>query len=50
MALGMLVIVPGLIAGSVLTKSVKQVPNVVTQISFAYCGYTSHKGGDFWAV
>ena len=37
----MLAITPGLIAGSALTTSTKQVPNVVTQVSFAYCGYSS---------
>jgi len=41
LALGMLAMMPGLIAGSALTKSVKQVPNVGTQISVAYCGYKS---------
>jgi len=41
LALGMLAIMPGLIAGSALTTSTKQVPNVVTQVSFAYCGYSS---------
>ena len=48
LALGMLAMMPGLIAGSALTKSAKQVPNVVTQISAAYCGYTSYTGGSFW--
>jgi len=41
LALGMLAIMPGLIAGSALTTSTKQVPNVVTQVSVAYCGYKS---------
>ena len=46
LALGMLAIMPGLIAGSALTTSTKQVPNVeapnvVTQASVAYCGYRS---------
>jgi hypothetical protein len=37
----MLAIIPGMIAGSTLTKSAKQLPNVVTQVSAAYCGYSS---------
>jgi hypothetical protein len=42
----MLAIIPGMIAGSALTKSAKQVPNVevpnvVTQASAAYCAYRS---------
>ena len=41
LALGMLAIMPGLIAGSALTTSTKQAPNVVTQVSLAYCGYSS---------
>jgi hypothetical protein len=45
LALGMLAIMPGLIAGSALTKSTNQVPNVATQASAAYCGYVS--GGDW---
>jgi hypothetical protein len=50
LALGMLAIIPGTIAGSALTKSAKQVPNVevpnvATQISAAYCGYIT--GGDW---
>jgi hypothetical protein len=57
LALGMLAIMPGLIAGSALTKSAKQVPNVVTQVSAAYCAYKSGLDGDrfkecmidFWA-
>jgi len=49
LALGMLAIMPGLIAGSALTKSAEQVPNVGTQASAAYCGYTSYTGGSsFW--
>ncbi len=36
----MLAIIPSVIAGSALTD-VKQVPNVVTQVSVAYCGYSS---------
>ena len=50
LALGMLAIMPGLIAGSALTKSAKQVPNievpnVVTQVSAATCAYIT--GGDW---
>ncbi len=41
LALGMLAIIPGMIVGSALTESAKQVPNVVTQVSVAYCGYSS---------
>ncbi len=44
LALGMLAIMSGLIAGTALTKSVNQVPNVVTQATFAYCGYMSLTG------
>jgi hypothetical protein len=45
----MLAMMPGMIAGSALTESAKQVPNVGTQISAAYCGYTSYTGGNsFW--
>jgi hypothetical protein len=40
----MLAIMSGLIAGSALTKSTNQVPNAVTQASFAYCGYMSFTG------
>ncbi len=43
----MLAIIPGMIAGSTLTESAKQVPNVVTQVSLAYCGYTAATGGSF---
>jgi len=46
MALGMLSLMQGMIAGSVLTKSAKQVPNVVTQVSAAACGYVS--GGNLY--
>ena len=35
LVLGMLAIIPGMIAGSALTDA-KQAPNVVTQVSFAY--------------
>jgi hypothetical protein len=45
LALGMPAIMPGLIAGSALTKSAKQVPNVATQVSAATCAYVS--GGDW---
>jgi hypothetical protein len=55
LALGMLAIMPGMIAGSALTESAKQVPNVITQVSFAYCGYRAYTGdsflgcmGEFW--
>jgi hypothetical protein len=41
MALGTLAMMPSLIAGSALTKSAKQVPNVGTQVSAAACGYVS---------
>ncbi len=44
LALGMLAIMSGLIASSALTKSTNQVPNVVTQATFAYCGYMSLTG------
>ncbi len=40
----MLAIIPGVTAGSTLTDA-KQAPNVVTQVSAAYCGYTSYTGG-----
>ncbi len=46
LALGTLAIMPGLIAGSALTDA-KQAPNVVTQVSFAYCGYIAATGGSF---
>jgi len=46
LALAMPAIIPGTIAGSALTESAKQVPNVVTQISFAYYGYISYTSGD----
>jgi hypothetical protein len=46
LALGMLAIMPGMIAGSALTDA-KQVSNVVTQVSFAYCGYIAATGGSF---
>jgi hypothetical protein len=56
LALGMLAIMPGIIAGSALTKSTNQVPNVATQVSIAYCGYMSYTCaqsflgcmGEFW--
>jgi len=41
----MLAMIPGMIAGSTLTKSAKQVPNVVTQVSAATCAYIT--GGDW---
>ncbi len=43
LALGMLAIIPGMIAGSALTDA-KQVPNVGTQVSAAYCAYKSGTG------
>ncbi len=43
LALGMLAIIPGMIAGSALTDA-KQVPNVGTQVSSAYCAYKSGTG------
>ncbi len=42
----MLAITPDMIAGSTLTDA-KQVPNVATQISAAYCGYIGATGGSF---
>jgi hypothetical protein len=49
LALGMLAIISGMIAGSALTKSTNQIPNVATQTSVAYCGYTDYTGGSsFW--
>jgi hypothetical protein len=42
----MLAIMPGLIAGSTLTKSANQVPNVVTQATFGYCLYMSYTGAN----
>ncbi len=45
LALGMLAIIPGMTAGSTLTDA-KQAPNVVTQVSAAYCGYTSYTSGN----
>jgi hypothetical protein len=45
----MLAMMPGMTAGSALTKSAKQAPNVCTQASFAYCGVTSYiDGSSFW--
>ncbi len=49
LALGTLAIMPGVIAGSALTDA-KQAPNVVTQVTLAYCGYKSdwfRDGGRF---
>ncbi len=42
----MFAIIPSMIAGSALTDA-KQVPNVVTQVSFAYSGYRAATGGSF---
>jgi len=47
LALCMLAMMTGLIAGSALTESANQVPNVVTQVSFVYCGYIAATGGSF---
>ena len=41
MALGMLAIMPGLIAGPALMKPAVQHYNVGTQVSVGYCGYKS---------
>ena len=46
LALDMLAITPGMIAGSALTDA-RQVPNVVTQVSAAYCSYIAATGGSF---
>jgi hypothetical protein len=46
LALGMLAIIPGTIAGSTLTKSTNQVLNVATQATFGYCLYTSYTGAN----
>jgi hypothetical protein len=35
----MLAIIPGMIAGSALTKSANQIPNVGTQVTSTYCAY-----------
>ncbi len=42
----MLAIIPSMIAGSMLTESAKQVPNVVTQATFGYCLYMSYTGAN----
>ncbi len=44
----MLALVPGLIAGCALTKSVNQVPNVGTQASVATCTFVTHLSGGGW--
>jgi hypothetical protein len=44
----MLAIIPGMIAGSALTKSANQVPNVVTQVSVATCAFVTHVSGGGW--
>jgi hypothetical protein len=41
----MFAIMPGLIAGSALTKSTNQVPNVVMQVSVATCTFVTHLTG-----
>ena len=48
LALSMLALVPGVIAGSALTKSVNQVPNVGTQASVATCAVVTHLTGGGW--
>jgi hypothetical protein len=57
MALVMLAMMPGLIAGSALTKSTKQASNVATQASILYCAYQSgwfsnlgQFGGCMWDI
>jgi hypothetical protein len=42
----MLALVPGLIAGSTLTRSTNQVPNVATQATFGYCLCMSYTGAN----
>jgi len=46
LALGTLAMMPGLIAGTALTKSANQVPNVVTQATVGYCLYMSYTGAN----
>jgi len=46
LALGTLAMMPGLIAGTALTKSANQVPNVVTQATIGYCLYMSYTGAN----
>jgi hypothetical protein len=48
LALGMLAIIPGTIAGSALTKSANQVPNVGTQASVATCAVVTHLTSGGW--
>jgi hypothetical protein len=48
LALGMLAIIPGMIAGSVLTKPAIQHHNIGAQASAAYCGYRSGWFSDLW--
>jgi hypothetical protein len=48
LALGMLAIMPGMIAGSVLTKPAIQHHNIGAQASAAYCGYRSGWFSDLW--
>jgi len=47
LALGMLAMMPGKIAGSVLTKPAIQHHNIGAQASLAYCGYQSGFS-DWW--
>ncbi len=42
----MLAIIPSMSAGFAFTESAKHVPNVVTQVSAAYCGYIGATGGN----
>ncbi len=44
----MLALVPGLIAGTALTTSINQVPNVGTQASVATCTFVAHLSGGGW--
>jgi hypothetical protein len=48
LALDMLAIIPGMIAGSVLTKPAIQHHNIGAQASVVYCGYQSGWFSDLW--
>jgi hypothetical protein len=48
LALGMLAIIPGMIAGSAFTKSANQIPNVGTQVSVATCAFVTRLSGGGW--
>jgi hypothetical protein len=48
LALGMLAIIPGMTAGSALTKSANQIPNVGTQVSVATCAFVTRLSGGGW--